>query len=147
MKRSRVTILFMTLAQLPVALLLWIVVVIERGLTHCLVWLGNPMLRGRAVSVWGEVVKGRESQADARSELDIYWGWLKGQDAEVVASVRRRLEGYCGVPRLAQRADPHLYAVASPTKRENLCRIVHVFQMLPPQRLRRWLFEVVDDLR
>lgn len=145
--KKQVTTWLMRCAQLLVALLLWCVVVLERGLTYCLVRLGNPILCRPSLSVLGKIVEKRKPQADARSDLDLHWEWLEGQDASFVAGRREKIEAFCGVPVSAQRNDPHLYAVAEPTKQENLLRIAYVLRSLPPWRLRKWVAEMADALR
>ncbi len=136
-----------TYLQLLVALVLWVIVVIEHGLTRCLTRLGNPMLGRQAMSVLGKVIDKRESQADVRSDLGVCWDWLKNQDAAFIAERRCEIEAFCGVPISARRNDPHLYALRFPTKQENLRRIAYVFQALPSWQLREWVVEVADALR
>ncbi len=138
-----------TICQLPVSFLLHVVVLIERGLTWCLVRLSNPLCPFTC-SVLKRIVKKREAAKDicskkdvfdVRPNISVFRDWLKGQDDDFIESYRFSMENEFGVPAHCKDKDSHLYAVCRPSRDENIKRIAYSLSVMNTIELQHWLSE------
>ena len=134
----------MTICQLPVILLLFAVVLVERGLTWCLGKLSNPLCPFARTTL-RRIVEKREPEKDAfdvRSNVSVFRDWLNSQDDNHIEAYRLYIENEFGVTVLARKKDPHLYAVRRPSREENIRRIANSLCTMNGIKLQCWFSEM-----
>lgn len=149
MKNLSAKNILLTLAQVPVVLMLSVVAYIELSLTKLLGYLANPFLSPKPQAILKRIVDSRplaDTYEEYRPTNTIYTN--KGiEDILFVFDKRNnyQLNGdrkvfentEAGQRVKAGHPNRHLYAVLCPTRSENLKRIKNVLQAMSPAELRR----------
>jgi len=144
-----------TICQWPVSTLLFVVVLIEQGLTWCLSMLSNP-LWPFAGSMLRRTIQRREPKKDVRPEkntfdvrsnVSVFRDWLKSQDDSHIEAYRLYVENEFGVPADCRLKDPHLYAVRRPKRQENIKRIAYSLSSMNTIKLQHWFSEMRNILQ
>jgi len=136
-----------TICQLPAVSMLFLIVLIEQGLTWCLIKLGNPLCPF-ALSALKRIVREPEPEKndcsavpDVRSNVSVFRDWLKDKDDNFIETYRISIENEFGVPAWGKDKDSHLYAVRRPNREENIRRIAYALSTMKTFELQQWLSE------